>query len=328
MENQKVGSVRMTASLDTLLRPTTLNDCVGLKAAKVQLRTMINSARITRRPLGHILFSGGGGVGKTTLALAVANELHTTLTQTTGEALGSLNDRDSIDLLSRVCEGGMLFVDECHQLNRRAQDTLLPLLERGQLMTQAGNRSRKAYIEKYFQDFTCLAATTAPGSLQETLKQRFERHIELDFYSIEELTEIAARNAGLLGVNIANDGLKMIASRAKGVPRIANNILKYARHFSISRAYPRLGLRDVQAVMSELEIGELGLTKRDKRYLGKLASLGKPMGIRTLAANLREDQGTIQEIEGYLMQEDLIEITTRGRCITDKGLQYLERSLE
>jgi Holliday junction DNA helicase RuvB len=315
----------MTVTTDQLLRPNTLEGCIGLKDAKIQLQTVIKAARITGIPLKHVLLTGPAGCGKTTLALAVANEMNSVLTETTGEALGTLSDRGSVNLLYSVWEGGMLFVEECHQLNKKAQDILLPWLERGKLMTKAVIGSgRNIRYQEQFRDFTCVAATTIPAKLQDPFVQRFTTRIGVDFYTVEELLELVSRSANLLKLNIAPDGLRLIAERCKGVPRIANNILWYVQQYATSQDRLSLKEQDVLIALEQLGIAELGLTKQDIWYLRRLSLSSKPVGLATLSASLSETTGTVQGIEGYLMRQFLVEVTGRGRALTEKGIQYLK----
>jgi Holliday junction DNA helicase RuvB len=321
---------------DTLLRPRRLDQVIGQEEAKIKLSTVIRAARIQRQPVGHILLTGSAGLGKTTLAHVIANEMQSSLWATTGTNLATqFSDCDALnrEILPTIRQGGVLFVDEIHRTANLMQDTILPLLERSWLAIRyraprAGYGFRKgdwvAYNEQVPQ-FTFIGATTRAGLLQDPFRDRFKLQLHLDFYDDESMFQIVRRSAWLLELGISDAALRIIAQRSKGTPRIGNNFIWYTRQWAIAN-HRYIDTPQAKAVMAELGIDSLGLTKIDRRLLAYLIELDRPAGLATVAAYLAEDRDTVESIiEPPLIRAKLLIRTARGRTASKKAKQHLER---
>lgn len=325
----------MIRDYDKLLRPKRLNQVIGQTEVKTILNTVIRAARIQGQPVGHILLTGSAGLGKTTLAHVIANEMQTSCWATTGTNLATqLSDQNTLfrQILPTIQQGGVVFVDEIHRVANLMQDTLLPLLERNWLAVRyraphAGLGVRKgdwiAYSDQV-RPFCFIGATTRSGLLQDPFRARFKLQLQLDFYNDEAIFQIVRRSAWLLEMGISDAALRMIAQRSKGVPRIGNNHTWYCQQWAV--AHQRyIDSPQAKTAMAELGIDEFGLDKTDRRLLGYLAELDKPVGATTLCSYLSIDRATLEDvIEPYLIRTTLLQKTPRGRIITNKAIQHLK----
>jgi len=311
----------VTVITDELLRPQYLSQVIGMPKIKTRLRTVITAALKTGAKLENVLLSGPAGCGKSLLAHVIAREMGLNTAVTTGADLA----KDAYQVKRMVVHGSLLFIDEIHQLSKKSQDILLPWLEQGQVKMTWWEKKGTRYvgIDKK-ADFICIGATTQVGRLQDPFVQRFKLHLILDLYSVNDLAQIAARSAQLLQLNVVQEGLRIIAERSKGTPRITNSILWYIQQYSIANSCRRLEKNDVLFALKELGVGKLGLTEQDRRYLKRLARSNKPVGLTTLALSLSESPLTLQTIEGYLMRQELVEVTSRGRQLTINGVRFLK----
>jgi len=330
----------MTASLDTLLRPRTLSDVIGLEQQKVVLNTVLTAAKAQRQPLGHILLSGPPGTGKTTLAHVIANEMAVPCWATTGTNLATqLSDQKTLteEILPMVEQGGVIFCDEIHRVANLMQDALLPWLERNELAVRyralrAGVGVRKGdwvAVNITTRPCTFIGATTRSGLLQEPFRERFKLELNLDYYGNNAMYQIVQRSAWLLELMISNAALWEVAKRSKGVPRNANRHLWYCRQYQIAHKYQYIDTPQAREIMQELGIDALGLDKVDRTLLKCLADFNMPMGAITLCAYLSIDRATLEDIlEPYLLRAKLIAKTSRGRIITPLAIEHLKNPFD
>ncbi len=307
---------------DALLRPQYLSEVIGMPQIKARLHTVIAAALIRKTKLGNILLSGPAGTGKSLLAHVIAREMGLGTVVTTGIDLA----KDAWQVKNMVVAGSLLFIDEIHQLNRKGQDVLLPWLEQGQIKTTwwAKEGNRYVGVEKQ-ADFICIGATTIPGPLQRAFEQRFALRLFLTLYSVDELAQIAARSARLLGLIISPDGLREVAKRSKGTPRIVNsNLLWYIQQYAIYHSLKCLYPKEVCAALDEFGVDELGLNDRDRFYLEKLNLFNRPTGLRPLADAMTDTPNALRDIEPFLVECGLVALTQRGREITDAGKKHLK----
>lgn len=309
------------------LRPKTLSEFVGQPVVIRQLDTVIQAAHKRGGAVGHILLVGASGLGKTSLAYIVARETQSLFLPTSGVQMGSLTESKMISRLTQLTGGGILFVDEIHQLSRQAQDVLLPLMERGDLMTRVGTRP----LTKHFRDLTVIGATTRAGLLQGPFLNRFKLVLRLEYYDFEAMYEIALRSAQKLELHCSHEAIEVVTQRSRGAPRQANRILWFAKEWELANCEPGYSLKVPKTRMVELcedylGIDALGLEPIHRKLLNHLAEAG-PCGATTLCAYLSEDKYTLEGIiEPPLIRAALVAKTTRGRKITDKGLKHLREA--
>lgn len=306
------------------LRPKTLSEFVGQPVVVRQLDTVIRAAHQRGGAVGHILLVGASGLGKTSLAYIVARETRALFLPTSGVQMGSLTESKMVNRLTQLATGGILFIDEVHQLNRQAQDVLLPLMERGDLMTRVGARP----LTKHFRNLTIIGATTRAGLLQGPFLARFKLILRLEYYDFEAMYEIALRSAQKLELHCSHEAIEVVAKRSRGVPRQANRILWYCKQWELANCEPGYFLKVPKARMvnlceQDLGIDKLGLEPIHRKMLKYLAEAG-PCGATTLCAYLSEDRYTLEGIiEPPMLRVGLLKKTTRGRKITEKGLTHL-----
>ncbi len=315
---------RQPDDIDAALRPKTLDDFVGQRQARENLRVFITAARSRAEAMDHVLFFGPPGLGKTTLAQIVARELGVGFRATSGPVIAKSGDLAA--LLTNLEEGDVLFIDEIHRLNPMVEEVLYPAMEDRclDLIIGEGPSARSVRID--LPAFTLIGATTRQGLLTTPLRDRFGIPVRLNFYTVEELQRVVTRAAGLLQLGISEDGAAEIAKRARGTPRVAGRLLRRVRDFAHV-----LGEREVTAevadgALTRLEVDALGLDAMDRRYLHMIADIyrGGPVGVETLAAGLSEPRDTIEEvIEPYLIQLGLIARTARGRCLNARAWTHL-----
>ena len=310
--------------LDFSLRPKRLDDYLGQTKVKESLGIMIAAAQGRGEPADHILFSGPPGLGKTTLATVVANELGASIRTTSGPAIARTGDLAAI--LTNLEEGDVLFIDEIHRLNRMVEEVLYPALEDFVLDIVVGKGPAARSIRLDLPRFTLIGATTRTGLLTGPLRDRFGVTLRLELYTPEELGQIVTRSAGILGVPIEAAGAAEIARRARGTPRIANRLLRRVRDFAQVRAGGVITQGVADQALTALEVDQLGLDAVDRRMLRSIIAhyAGGPVGLETLAATVGEEAVTLEDVyEPYLMQMGFLTRTPRGRCVTRLAYEHL-----
>jgi holliday junction DNA helicase RuvB len=309
---------------DAALRPRWLGEFVGQARVKEQLALLIQGAREREEPLDHLLFSGPPGLGKTTLAGIVANEMGVTLRQTSGPALERTADLAAI--LTNLEEGDVLFVDEIHRMPRAVEEVLYPALEDFKLDVVVGKGPSARTIRLDLPRFTLVGATTRLGLITLPLRERFGFTPRLDYYDAEELALVVRRSAGILEVEVDEPGAAEIARRSRGTPRISNRLLRRVRDFAQVRGDGRVSLEAAADALALFEVDERGLDRVDLQLLSALVERfnGGPVGLSTLAAAVGEETGTLEEVyEPYLLQIGFLQRTPRGRLATDSAYRHL-----
>ena len=313
---------------ETSLRPKTLKDYIGQEKAKGNLSVFITAAKQRSEPLDHVLLHGPPGLGKTTLAGIIAQEMGVNIRITSGPAIEKPGDLAA--LLTNLAENDILFVDEIHRLNRSVEEILYPAMEDYALDIIVGKGPSANSIRLDLPKFTLIGATTRAGQLSAPLRDRFGVTLRLELYTAEELSKIIRRSAGILAVEIEDAGALEIARRSRGTPRIANRMLRRVRDFAQVRAGGVITRQVADEALCALEVDFLGLDAVDRRMLGAIISHygGGPVGLETLAATIGEEAVTLEDVyEPYLMQLGFLTRTPRGRCVTHKAYRHLGLSV-
>ena len=317
------GSFGSEQDFEYSLRPRTMEEYVGQAKAKENLKVFVEAARQRREALDHVLLYGPPGLGKTTLATIIANEMGVNIRVTSGPAIEKQGDLAA--LLTNLSEHDILFIDEIHRMSRSIEEILYPAMEDYALDIIVGQGPSARSIRIDLPKFTLIGATTRAGLLSAPLRDRFGVISRLELYTPAELAEIIGRSARILGVEIDGGGTAEIASRSRGTPRIANRLLKRVRDFAQIRANGFITAEVANDALNMLEIDRLGLDKIDKNMMLAIINSfgGGPVGLDTLAATIGEDPGTIEDVyEPFLMQQGFINRTPRGRMATDAAYRY------
>jgi len=317
-------AARRSEDVDAALRPKTLDEFVGQKGARENLRVFISAAKARGEALDHVLFFGPPGLGKTTLAQIIAREMGVGFRATSGPVIAKSGDLAA--LLTNLEDGDVLFIDEIHRLAPAVEEILYPAMEDRALDLMIGEGPSARSVRIDLPRFTLVGATTRQGLLTTPLRDRFGIPVRLHFYTVDELEQVVTRAATLLDLHVAPDGAHEIARRSRGTPRIAGRLLRRVRDFANVAGNETVDAGIADRALNRLEVDGLGLDAMDRRYLMMIADVyrGGPVGVETLAAGLSEPRDTVEEvIEPYLIQLGLIARTARGRCLNAGGWKHL-----
>ncbi len=306
------------------LRPRSLKEYIGQEKAKDNLDVFIRAAKMRGEPLDHVLLHGPPGLGKTTLAGIIANEMGVNMRITSGPTIEKAGDLAA--LLTNLQENDILFVDEIHRLNRSVEEILYPAMEDYAIDIIIGKGPSANSIRLDLPRFTLIGATTRSGQLTAPLRDRFGVTLRLELYTPEELMLIVLRSAGILDIKIEPEGAMEIARRSRGTPRIANRILRRVRDFAQVSGQAVINRTIADEALTRLEVDHLGLDSLDKHMLMAIIEFygGGPVGLDTLAATINEEAVTLEDVyEPYLLQQGFITRTPRGRCVTRKAYEHL-----
>lgn len=313
---------------DSALRPKWLREVIGQKAVVQRLQIVLKACKKLKEPLSHMLFDGPPGLGKTTFATVLPNEMGTPFQLTSGPAL--TKPADLLPFLTNLEEGSILFIDEIHRLPKTVEEFIYPAMEDFRVDIVLGEGMNARTISLKLKRFTLIGATTRSGMLSSPLRDRFKMHEHLDFYSPEELAEILIINARKLNTPITEEAAQEIAIRSRGTPRIANSRLWWTRHYAASEGNGSIDLKLAQTALAMAEVDRAGLDKQDRRYLEILTGVfaGGPAGIDALGATMNLPSDTLSdEIEPYLLREQFIVRTPRGRIATGKSYLLLGKEV-
>lgn len=328
-EARIIGGAERPEDWDAALRPKRLNEYIGQEKIRSNIAVYIEAAKRRTEALDHVLLFGPPGLGKTTLANIIANELESNIRSTSGPVIERAGDLAAI--LTNLEEGDVLFIDEIHRLSPQVEEILYPAMEDFQLDIVIGQGPAARSIKMDIPRFTLVGATTRAGLLTNPLRDRFGVIERLEFYSDQELATIVHRSASLLGINTTEDGAGEIARRSRGTPRIANRLLRRVRDFAEVEHGGIIDQNVADHALGRLEVDHLGLDQLDRKLLLNLIDKfsGGPTGLDTLAAAISEERDTIEDVlEPYLMQKGLLDRTPRGRVATPLAYAHLGRNLD
>jgi len=322
---KKVDSNASIVQYEEKIRPSKLDEIIGRELEKETLKIMINSARRRKEVIDHILFYGPPGLGKTTFAVAIANEVGASIKITSGPAIERQGDLAAI--LTGLKKNDVIFIDEIHRLPKVVEEILYPAMEDGMLDIVMGKGPTAKTIRLSLEPFTLIGATTQIGKISSPMRDRFGLIQRLDFFSEGDLVEILKRACRLWNIEIDDDALSSLATISRGTARVGLRLLRRCRDYAESKKEGSITMETVKKTMNLLGIDRMGLEKIDREILFTLLNnfAGGPVGVSTLAASISEDEGTVSDVhEPYLMKCGFIKRTSRGRVLTQKGLKYLE----
>jgi Holliday junction DNA helicase RuvB len=309
---------------DRDLRPTRMSEMVGQRDVQERLQIVVDASRKRDEALGHVLFDGPPGLGKTTFALCIPRELGVSVQLASGPALKA--PKDVVPYLTNAEERSVLFIDEIHRLNRAVEEYLYTAMEDFRIDIVLGDGINARTHNLWLKPFTLIGATTRAGLLSGPLRDRFQVREHLGFYSVDELTEIVVRSAKKLNVKIDHRAAREIAERSRSTPRIANNQLRWVRDYADSRADGHVTLKVARDALRMIEVDELGLGKLDRQYLSTLIRVfgGGPAGVEAIAHTMNVSPDTLEdEVEPFLLRSELVVRTPRGRVVTTRSYQHL-----
>jgi Holliday junction DNA helicase RuvB len=314
---------------DAALRPRLLKEVIGQQAVVRRLGIVLKACKKLKEPMSHILFDGPPGLGKTTFATVLPNELGRSIQMTSGPALSKPGD--VLPFLTNAEEGSFLFIDEIHRMPRVVEEFIYPAMEDFRVDIVLGEGINARTINLKLKHFTLVGATTRSGLLSGPMRDRFKMHEHLEFYSVDELAQIVRINAGKLKTEITEEAALELARRSRGTPRVANARLWWARHYTTSEADGRITLDVAREALHMAEVDSEGLDKQDRRYLETLIGVfeGGPTGVEALAATMNLPVDTLSdEVEPYLLREQFIVRTPRGRLATPRAYQHLGQPIK
>jgi Holliday junction DNA helicase RuvB len=316
------------STLDNTLRPTRLKEYVGQKKIKDNLSIFMSAAKKRKEPIEHVLLHGGPGLGKTTLAYIIAKEMGVNIRVTSGPAIERAGDLAAI--LTNLQAGDILFIDEIHRLNKMIEEVLYPAMEDYKLDVVIGKGPAARTLRLELPKFTIIGATTKINLISSPLRDRFGAHYKLDFYQLEEISDILHRSAKILAIPMEIEAAQEIAKRSRSTPRIANRLLKRVRDYAQVKSSGTIDFNLAQQALDMLEIDALGLDNIDRKILSNIIEKfsGGPVGLQTIAAATSEDMDTLEDIyEPFLMQLGFIARTPRGRVATEHAYKHLKKKI-
>ena len=310
--------------MDNTIRPESIDEYIGQEDVKENIRIFVEAAKIRNEPLDHVLLYGPPGLGKTTLAFIIAHELGTNIKTASGPSIEKSGDLAAI--LSSLEPGDVLFIDEIHRMPRYIEEILYPAMEDFSLDIIVGSEGNSRNIKIDLPPFTLVGATTRAGDLSAPLRDRFGITSKLQFYTVEELTDIIKRTARVLDVEIADEAARELAKRSRGTPRIANRLFKRVRDFALVKGNGKVDLAITEEALDRLKVDKLGLDNTDHELLLAIIEKfnGGPVGVEALSSSIGEEVTTIEDVyEPYLLQTGLLKRTARGRMVTDLAYEHL-----
>ncbi|MDO5393688.1 MAG: Holliday junction branch migration DNA helicase RuvB [Mycoplasmatota bacterium] len=310
--------------IDNTIRPESIDEYIGQTDVKENIKVFVEAAKMRNEPLDHVLLYGPPGLGKTTLAFIIAHELGTHIKTASGPSIEKSGDLAAI--LSSLEPGDVLFIDEIHRMPRYIEEILYPAMEDFSLDIIVGSEGNSRNIKIDLPPFTLVGATTRAGDLSSPLRDRFGITSKLQFYTIEELTDIVKRTSRVLGIEITDDAAVELAKRSRGTPRIANKLFKRVRDFALVKGNGRVDMAITLEALNRLKVDNMGLDSTDHDLLLAIIQKfnGGPVGVEAIASSIGEEVTTIEDVyEPYLLQMGLLKRTSRGRMVTDKAYEIL-----